>query len=93
MFEVVLALDFGLKSPVEVVIGRVLWRVASLLPEERSHLMMFPSFPEVKRYFPDSDARAEVTEKRWPRVRRMGGDARLYYKGQCDMSGDEFHVW
>lgn len=75
-----MTLVFDLESAVEVVIGRVLWRVASLFPEERSHLMMFPSFPEVKRFFPDSDARAEVTEKRWPRVRRMGGDARLYYK-------------
>lgn len=40
--------------------------------------MMFPSFPEVKRYFPDSDATAEVTEKRCPRVRRIGGEERLY---------------
>ena len=37
--------------------------------------MMEPSFPDVNRYLPSSDATADVTERRCPRVRRtvVGG--------------------
>ena len=62
--------------------GRALWKVASFLPEARSHLTMEPSLPEVKRCFPESDATAEVTENRWPRVRRtaVGGSVKSICK-------------
>lgn len=36
--------------------------------------MMEPSLPAVKRVWPDSEATAAVTEKRWPFRRREGWD-------------------
>lgn len=53
--------------------GRSLGKVASLVPLRKSHLMMDPSFPEVKRKRASLEAAAEVTENLWPRVRSVGG--------------------
>ena len=43
--------------------------------------MIEPSFPDVKRYLQDSDATADVTDSRCPRVRRrvVGGCVKPYY--------------
>ena len=58
----------ALPFPSLSVEGLTLYVVASFLPVFRSHLKMWPSFPEVNRYFPFSEATAEVTEKRCPPV-------------------------
>jgi hypothetical protein len=75
----VVALSLPLPPP-----GRSLWKVASLVPLRRSHLMIEPSFPEVKRKRASLQVTADVTENLCPRVRSVGGGRE---KSNC--CGDE----
>jgi hypothetical protein len=62
--------------------GRSLGKVASLEPVRKSHLMMEPSFPDVKRKRASLEATAEVTENLCPRVRSVGGGREMsHYRG------------
>jgi hypothetical protein len=74
-------------TPVSVLPGRILRNIDSCFPVMRSHLMIEPSFPEVRRYLQSSDATAEVTERRCPRVRRIFFG--LSEKSYCDNLASE----
>lgn len=70
----VVAFSLPLRPP-----GRSLGKVVNLEPVRKSHLMIEPSFPDVKRKRASLETTADVTENLWPRVRSVGGGREMSY--------------